>query len=351
LDCAFSVICETPICNDSVILVIGPDGNGYFLANGNLYANTPTANYEVLGVQSFGFRSDGLMYVWHTNQDLTLNTLMRQQVSDFGVVQCFSQGLAGTGYFLQNGNLIQNTPSGNVTLDSNVAQFAIDGAGNVIALDQMVTIHSYLQGAVHNIAPGGDETVGTLVRFVPGSTVRQILDSYVRTFTVDGAGYVLAVESYIGHYGTPFQQNGYLYYRAPIGGLIVDGPPTLVRFAPGSLGNSSTGVRKYRRGCLLRETMREHILYWRAGMDQAAFLGGFNASYHLQHHCFSLCGHFAADTLAQQLQQPLRPGDAARLKGMRVAVADIEAGKLILRLPDSSLPAGFYEQERIRCRV
>jgi hypothetical protein len=123
------------------------DGSAYFLQNGTgkLIRNTSTGNITIAGVQSFGFRSDGLIYVWHTNGDLTLVNSSAQQLVDFGVVQNFKLGSDGSGYFLQNGNLSRNTPTVMRSI-AGVQSFTLVNDDEVVYLSSLSTTNGYAPG-------------------------------------------------------------------------------------------------------------------------------------------------------------------------------------------------------------
>jgi hypothetical protein len=76
-------------------------------------------------------------------------------------------------------------------LDSGVTQVALDGAGSVVALDSLT------QTSPLTLGNGQDTStpVYTMVNFGPDSTQRRVLDSGVSRFAVDGAGTVVALDS------------------------------------------------------------------------------------------------------------------------------------------------------------
>jgi hypothetical protein len=121
------------------------DGSCYFLQNGNLIRNTAGGNITIASVKSFGFRSDGLIYVWHTNGDLILVNSSAQQLVDFGVVQDFKLASDGSGYFLQNGNLSRNTPTVMRSI-AGVQSFTLVNGDEVVYLSSLSTTNGYAPG-------------------------------------------------------------------------------------------------------------------------------------------------------------------------------------------------------------
>jgi hypothetical protein len=75
--------------------------------------------------------------------------------------------------------------------DTGVTQLALNGAGSIVALDSLTTTPPVILGNGHS----SSAPVYTLVEFAPGSTVRQVLDSGVSRFAVDAVGDVVALDN------------------------------------------------------------------------------------------------------------------------------------------------------------
>jgi hypothetical protein len=92
-------------------------GGAYFVQNGNLNQNGFQQPITIVigGVKAVGVRSDGNVYVEHTNNDLTLNSPAGTQLRDFGAVIEFGVTGDGRGYYDQsNGVWWINTVSQNI---------------------------------------------------------------------------------------------------------------------------------------------------------------------------------------------------------------------------------------------
>jgi hypothetical protein len=102
--------------------------------NGTLWTSSTglpnTWNLIASDVQSFGVRSDGNLYVLHTDSYLNLYSPAGTLLHDFGVVQGFAVGNDGQVYYLQNGNLY-NGASGEV-VQANVVSMAQGPHGQIL---------------------------------------------------------------------------------------------------------------------------------------------------------------------------------------------------------------------------
>jgi hypothetical protein len=233
----------------------GPDGIGYLLQNGQLSRNTPAANIPIDGgVASVGFRSDGNLYVMHTNNDLTLDTPAGQQLGDFGIVQGFAIVQDGSGYVLQNGRLIRNTPSQNLTLAGNAQLLtsASDGTVYVQTSDKQLSaigVSGTLAWVDANFsfwapAPDGSAYVlgtdGKLWKERAGwqQTGRAEVEQYVSMFAPDGNNglYILQFgQLFDGPVGATWQQTEALRIPGSVGNNhALDG--NVVEIAPDGNG-------------------------------------------------------------------------------------------------------------------
>ena len=99
----------------------------------------------------------------------------------------------GQTYSTPSYTMVRFAPGSTVkqTIDSGVTQIALNGTGAVVALDSLSsTAAATLGNGQLSSAP-----VYSLVEFAPGSTVRQVLDSGVSRFAVDAAGDVIALDN------------------------------------------------------------------------------------------------------------------------------------------------------------
>jgi hypothetical protein len=152
---------------------LGGDGYAYYLQNGTLY-HDGSPGFTISSVQSFGVRSDGNLYVLHTDSYLNLYSPDGTLLYDFGVVQAFATASDGSGYFLQNGNLTHNSPLVNVTIATGVQAFAIGDDGNVY----------YLQnGNLYNGTSGAQISLGDL-----SVTQQTVATPYSGAIAINAAG-------------------------------------------------------------------------------------------------------------------------------------------------------------------
>ena len=142
------------------------------------------------------------------------------------------------------------------TMGSGVTQIALDGAGSVVALDDLTTTKAVtlMNGQVSN-AP-----VYSLVDFAPGSVTSQPLDSGVSRFVVDAAGAIVALDALSVHDETTSNGQSYnlwdlVSFSAPsysrelmdpssVNTFVLDGSGTVVAlddlslYSPTSSGSS-----------------------------------------------------------------------------------------------------------------
>src|SRR5262249_25614574 len=96
-----------------------------------------------------------------------------------------SGGVSSDLVVVLNSPLYRSAPGSDTPqlLDTGVKRFVVDGSGAVIALDSLSSKSLTLPDGLVLSIPAGN-----LVRFAPGSTVLQLLDTNVSGFAVDGSG-------------------------------------------------------------------------------------------------------------------------------------------------------------------
>jgi len=131
-------------------------------------------------------------------------------------------------------------------MDAGVTQVAMDGAGSIVALD------SLSQSGTVSLSDGQSSSspVYTMVNFGPGLTTRNVIDTGVSRFVVNGAGSVVALDSFssgsvespqwdIASFAAP-SYSRVLMDPAPVSSFVLDGSGSvvaqdsgLVRLVPG----------------------------------------------------------------------------------------------------------------------
>ncbi len=226
----------------------------YLQNNGQLHLY---GNINPIASNIANFAIDASGTIIYENLQRVLNAVGDQQPLDSGVVLFKMDGGGAPVVLDQNGNLIRFTPGSETpkVLDTSVSTFGIDGSGSVVSLDSNGVLNSFAPGsytaqaldtsisefaidgagsivALEEAGPASitlanDQVYSTpsytMVRFAPGSTVKEVMDTGVTTLALDSAGSVVALDNLAPSSVT--LANGQVYSIPSY---------TMVRFAPGS---------------------------------------------------------------------------------------------------------------------
>jgi hypothetical protein len=164
-----------------------------------LDGGTPVVLFEVDGAGSavvLDHSGNLIRYALGSETPAVLDSTVMSGTTVTSSVLTFRVDPAGSVVVLDsNGNLNRYAPGSStaVALDTNVSKFAIDAAGSIVALEQAGTASVTLSDGPVYSTPAFN-----LVRFVPGpggSLVRDVLDTGVATMVVDGAGSVVVLDA------------------------------------------------------------------------------------------------------------------------------------------------------------
>jgi hypothetical protein len=179
----------------SSVATFGVDGSGSVVVLESTVTQTTTN-----GTTTTNSVGNLYLYAPGSNTAETLDTNVSKFVIDGAGSVVALEAAGSSSVNLANGqvfstpiyNLVRFAPDSTEkqTMDTGTTQMVLDGDGSVVALDNFSTSQVTLANGQPYITPSY-----TMVRFAPGSTVKEAMDAGVTQMALDGAGSIVALDS------------------------------------------------------------------------------------------------------------------------------------------------------------